>query len=272
MSKKSEQLDKLGTAMKEFERVEASRRCPPGKPLIVRLDGRAFHTFTRGLHRPFDPKLTELMKDTTAVLVKELQARIGYTQSDEITLVWYVPENSESEYIFGGRYQKLVSISAAMATAVFNKLLPNYLPTKSHLTPLFDSRAWCVDNLQDACLCLLWRKFDAVKNSISMVAQAHLSHKTLHKKGSAEKLQMLRDLGDPWENYAESYRQGSFYARVTEYRELTQVEIDKIPEMYRPTGMVERSSVQEISGKLLNENMTNDEILEFFQMKEANAV
>lgn len=239
--------DKLGDYMKGFESTEASRRAVKGMPLIARLDGRAFHTFTRGLDRPFDSSLTKLMQDTTKFLVEETNALVGYTQSDEITLIWYLPEKSESQYLFDGRYQKLSSILAALATGYFNKHLSDVLPSKANALPLFDARVWQVPTLNDAYLALLWREKDAIKNSITMVALSHFSHKSLQNVNGQVKRQMLKDVGDPWEAYASCYRKGSYFMRVAEERELTSEELSKIPEKHRPVGPVVRQTVKYIA-------------------------
>lgn len=265
MSKKSEELDKLGNYMKEFEKVETSRKCPLGKPLIVRLDGRAFHSFTQGLTRPFDNGLSELMRQTTLMLVKELHALVGYTQSDEITLIWYIPENSESQYLFGGRYQKIATIAAATATAFFNKNLSEFVPKKAHLVPVFDGRAFSVNTLHDAYLCLFWRQTDAIKNSITMTALSHFSHKKLQGVGSSKKLQMLREIGVYWEQYPEKFQRGSFFARVTAEVAFTPEELERIPEKYRPTEPVMRSFVKEVHPELKSEKVTDAEIESFFK-------
>lgn len=265
MSRKSEERDTLGTALKASEGVEAQRKCPDNKPLIVRLDGRAFHSFTNGLDKPFDMRLVELMRQTTRYLVKELGAAIGYTQSDEITLIWYVPEESESQLPFGGRFQKMASIAAALASVFFGKALEHHLPIKKAHMPIFDGRAWAVDSLREAYLNLLWRKRDAIKNSITMLALSHFSHNELHGVGSSAKLQMLRDVGDPWEDYKDSVRQGSYFARVTELTELPPETLEKIPVQYRPEGPIERSFVKEVSPVIEIEDETDENIVKMFE-------
>ena len=80
----------LGDRMKSYESLSTSRKAFKGQPLVVRLDGKSFHTFTKGLARPFDQRLSSLMVETTKALVDRFQAKVGYTQSDEITLVWHV--------------------------------------------------------------------------------------------------------------------------------------------------------------------------------------
>lgn len=89
--------DALGDRCKRFEAAEAGRRAMPGIPLLARLDGRAFHTFTRGLNRPFDERFGRCMVETARTLVDNLHALVAYTQSDEITLIWWVPANGPTE-------------------------------------------------------------------------------------------------------------------------------------------------------------------------------
>jgi tRNA(His) 5'-end guanylyltransferase len=120
-----------------------------GLPLLARLDGRAFHTFTRDLPRPYAPGMSALMIETTRYLVAEMNARVGYTQSDEISLAWYEPSSSATEYPFDGRYQKLASVLAGMASARFCQLLPTHLPSKVGTTPHFDCRVWQVPSLDE---------------------------------------------------------------------------------------------------------------------------
>jgi len=158
--------DPLGDRMKAHEMVEAGRRAEPGLPILVRLDGKAFHTFTKGLQRPFDARLHGLMDATTRHLVKESGAIVGYTQSDEISLVFHTA-TPKSEHYLGGRFQKLTSILAAMATSVFGRRLAEALPEKADKSPIFDAHAWTVPDLAEAANTLLWREQDATKNSIA---------------------------------------------------------------------------------------------------------
>src|SRR5437868_6317488 len=111
--------DTLGDRCKRFEMAEAGRKAMPGLPVLARLDGRAFHTFTRGLLRPYDTRMTHCMVETTRFLIEQLEACIGYTQSDEITLAWYEPPGSTTAYPFDGRFQKLTSVLAGLASARF---------------------------------------------------------------------------------------------------------------------------------------------------------
>jgi len=240
--------DQFGDRMKEYENVESSRKAMPGLPVLARLDGRAFHTFTKGMNRPYDIDMSEAMIETTKFLVEKTHADLGYTQSDEITLFWY-GATDESEFLFDGRFQKLTSVLAGMASAQFMKFMittSRYADRAIKLTPSFDCRVWQVSNLDVAADVFAWRVGDAIKNSISMAAQAHFSHKELQNKNSVTKKQMLLVKGVVWEHYPPFFTQGTLVARTTREVILTPMELDKIPMKHRPTGPVIRTIVSEL--------------------------
>lgn len=233
--------------MKAFEAVETSRKAEKGKPIIVRLDGKNFSTFTRGLKKPFDIRLTNLMRDTTQMLVEQSNALIGYTQSDEISLVYYMNEGSAGQYFFDGRFQKIGSVLTSMATGYFIRQLDSRIPEKYGQTPMLDARVFQVPTLNDAAKALLWRERDAIKNSITMAASEHFSHKQLHKVTSAIKLEWLRSKDAAWEDLPTRFTKGSYFRRCKVLRELTPQELSMIPEGHRPIGLVERTIVSEVN-------------------------
>ena len=110
----------LGDRMKMYEHREVGRRAMPRLPICVRIDGKTFSRFTRNLARPYDERLSELMVHTAEVLVEKTGARIGYTQSDEISLILY-SDSPNSQVYLDGRIMKLTSILASIATGVFYK-------------------------------------------------------------------------------------------------------------------------------------------------------
>lgn len=219
---------------KTFELVEAGRKAMRGLPIIARLDGRAFHTFTRGLERPYDKRMSTAMVETTRYLVFELRPLVGYTQSDEITLVWFESSESLSQYSFDGRFQKLVSITAGMASAKFSQLVLEHLPEKANFTPHFDSRVWQVPTIRDALRVLIWREDDATKNSITMAAQAYYSDRELHEQNSSQKQELLFKKGVNWNDYPTFFKRGTYLQRKTISRKLTTEELERIPEAHRP--------------------------------------
>jgi tRNA(His) 5'-end guanylyltransferase len=239
--------DELGDRMKKFEMIEAGRLFIPGLPIIARLDGKSWHTFTRGLKRPYDERLSRLMIETTKYLIDENQADLGYTQSDEITLV-FLPKN---ELIFGGRIHKLASILPSLAAAFFNAHLEREIPEKARKYPCLDCRVWQVPNIETVIEVLEWREMDATKNSITMAAGAFYSHKELHKKGSAEKHEMLHAKGVNWNDYPDFFKRGTYLKRITRERMLTAEELAKIPVAAREAVARDGHSEDDVLGGLI---------------------
>ena len=227
-------MDALGDRCKKLEMAEAGRRSMPGLPLIARLDGRAFHTFTRNLERPYDARMSRLMIETTRFLVGELNARVGYTQSDEITLAWYEPSDSTSAYPFDGRYQKMTSVLAGLASAFFCKMMMSSMPEKQEATPCFDCRVWQVPTLKEALEVFVWREDDATKNSISMAASAYYDDATLKNKDGSAKQELLFQKGINWNDYPAFFKRGSYLGRRAIERQFTDEEWQRIPEAHRP--------------------------------------
>ena len=238
--------ESLTDYVKSFESIETSRSGVNGKPIIARLDGHCFSSFTKSLSKPYDTRLTNLMRDTTRKLVSETNALIGYTQSDEITLVWYLPKDHPGQYFFGVRFQKLAGILASKATGYFIREIDRRIPEKTGSFPEFDARVWQVPTLRDAGKTLLQREQDAIKNSITMLASSYFSHKQLLSVNGETKREMLRKMGDPWEDHPTYFRKGSYFRRQIEFRKLEESEMMNIPEQHRPTQPVERSIVREV--------------------------
>lgn len=234
----------LGDRIKGYEQVSTSRKAFKGQPLVVRLDGKSFHTFARSLKRPFDQGLSDLMVLVTAELVDRFQARVGYTQSDEITLVWYVQPHEAAEYPFDGRFQKVESLTASLAAAVFNTNLQKYLPEKVGTLAIFDSRAFVVPTIKEAYHTVLWRQQDATKNAISMAAHTHFSHKSLQGvNGPAMQERLFSEKGINFNDYPSFFKRGTFVKRHTIMKNISPDEMAKIPELHRPVGPVPRSAV-----------------------------
>lgn len=221
--------DTLGDRMKDLERVEAGRKLQ--YPVCMRLDGRSFSSFTRGLPRPYDARLSKLMVDLTKALVEETGASIGYTQSDEISLVLAEPP-SKGEGYFGLKAQKLCSVTASFAGAFFARELcrvPAPIPERGGETPLFDSRAWSVPTLEDAAAVLLWRELDARKNATTMAASVYYSHAMLLKKNSDEKIKMLAEKGVIFDEYPTFFRRGTYVRRFETTKPFTTEELEALP-------------------------------------------
>lgn len=232
--------DDFGNRMKAYEAVETARKLDPAQPIYARIDGRSFSRFTSGMDRPFDARMTAAMVETTKHLVHETHARIGYTQSDEISLVW-LAEGPESDVLFSGKVQKMASVLASMSAAKFARVCP---PGYEDRLPHFDCRVFQLPSKDEAANAFLWRAMDARKNAISMVAQSKFSHKKLHQKDQKAMLAMLAEIGVEFEDFPESFRRGSFVRRYTVERLLTDEELARIPEKHRPTEPVMRSEMR----------------------------
>jgi tRNA(His) guanylyltransferase len=235
------EFSRLGALHKMFEAQE-DRRLMPGLPFVVRLDGRAFHTFTRGLARPYDERLSRSMIEVAKFLVEETHASIAYTQSDEITLT-FPNTDINAGVIYEGRVQKICSIFAALASVKMLRLIMANLPEKAHLTAVFDAKVYAYPSLELTADNILWREADATRNSLTMAAQAFYSHKELHKAGYEKKHEMLFAKGVNWNDYPVHFKRGTYVRREKVEKHLTPAELARIPEARRPTGPVIRSEL-----------------------------
>ena len=235
--------DDFGDRMKGYEAASEGARFDVLKPIYARIDGRSFSKFTRGMERPYDGRLSEAMTGTMSGLIEKTHARLGYTQSDEISLV-YVAETPESDVLFNGRPFKMTSVLAALATALFTAQLRIVgLGDYADRLPHFDCRVCQLPDRTEAVNMFLWRWKDAVKNAVQMVAQANFSTKQLHGKHGGEMREMLAEKGIEFDALPAFFRRGTFGRRVTEWRELTTDELAKIPERHRPDGPVQRHRI-----------------------------
>ena len=234
-------MDGHGDRMKGYE-ASLDLRLDPFLPIYARIDGRSFSRFTRGMKRPFDPAMSDAMIHTTAGLVEKTHARIAYTQSDEISLV-FLAVKPDADVLFGGRALKLTSVLASLATALFTARInaDAALRPYSNRLPHFDCRVCQIPTQTEAANMFVWRYKDARKNAISMTAQSVFSHKQLHGKNGGEMLEMLRGDGIEFDTYPRFFMHGTFVRRSVVMRELTVAELSHIPEKHRPSGPVERS-------------------------------
>lgn len=227
--------DDLGVRMKTFyeqiPKTKLMRRCP----VAIRIDGKAFHTFTRGFQKPFDEVLIKSMQGTMKYLCENIQGCVlGYTQSDEITLILVDYKKLTSSAFFDYEVQKLCSIAASMATMAFNKFFEKYVDeyrfskwdgvsnyedgTWGYIQTLlnavnkgamFDARCFNIPKEEVTNLCY-WRQDDASRNSIQMVGQANFSHKELHKKSRNDIQDMLMtQKGINWNDFPTYQKRGS---------------------------------------------------------------
>ncbi len=252
-------MDKMGDRMKMYEGIEANRILIPGLPICVRVDGRAFHSFTRGMGRPYDIGMSNAMIETMKYLVKETDALIGYVQSDEISLIL----SDIKEPLFGGRISKLNSVIASVATVAFNREIAKYFPDKGMAT--FDCRVWNVPNRAEAANTILWREFDATKNSISMAARSAYSHVQLKGKNGSEMQNMLMEKGINWNDYPVFFKRGTYARRETFEIRLSKDEIEKLPPKHEchvnPDTPIIRSEINLIDMPIFSKVINREEVI-----------
>lgn len=234
----------IAVRMKEYERRFTELRCMQMVPMLCRIDGKCFHTFTRGLGRPYDERLSNLMVDTAKSLLKETHANCAYTQSDEISLCWYTGR-IDAEQFFGGKAQKVASICASIATAFFNSHLSR-IPEKDGELALFDARVWELPNIHEAANYFVWREQDATRNSIAMAAQSVYSHKELYDRNCSEMQEMLFQKGINWNDYPRFFKRGTYVRKRIVDRPFMPEEVAALPprhNYFKNQDMVVRRSV-----------------------------
>lgn len=228
--------DDLGTRMKVFYENIPKTRLMRRTPVAIRIDGKSFHTFTKGFQKPFDFLLMDAMQQTMKYLCENIQGCVfGYTQSDEITLILVDYQKFTSDAWFDYEVQKLTSVSASMATMAFNKyfsenvveynlthdplvkrregLLDNYISAVEK-GALFDARCFNIPK-EEVTNLIYWRQLDATRNSIQMVGQAHFSHDELQDKTC----NMIQDMlmtkyGINWNDFTIPCKRGTACIKV----------------------------------------------------------
>lgn len=222
MSKQNEK-DQLGNRMKNYE-VRSRTSLPRRTYAIIRIDGKAFHTYTKGLNRPYDEDLMEDMNETTKFLCKNIQGtKFGYVQSDEISLLLTDFEQNDTQAWFDYEVQKMTSIAASMTTAIFNRLrlkrlkngiFANEIEEHGKMA-MFDARVFAITDPFEVANYFVWRQQDATRNSISMAAQYHCGHKATMKKSSNEKQDMIfQTTGVNWNDYPERFKRGALIQKI----------------------------------------------------------
>lgn len=167
----------LGDRMKKYENAYRNY-LPERMPVIIRIDGAHFHTYTKGMGKPFDKDIANAFWEACKYLLSNISgAKLAYHQSDEISILVTNYDKLTTQSWFENNLQKLVSVSASLATARFNEVMRQTHPEKE--LAIFDARAYVMPK-EDVNNYFLWRERDAMKNSVSMVAQSHFSNKSLH--------------------------------------------------------------------------------------------
>lgn len=238
---KSNLAERMKTYYENIPKTKLMRRVP----VAIRLDGKAFHTFTRGFKKPFDDLFINSMQQTMQYLCENIQGCIfGYTQSDEITLILIDYQKLNSAAWFDYEVQKICSISASMATMAFNKFFMfefeefnrwvyecNPTDEEKRLNDIyykamckgamFDARCFNIPK-EEVTNLIYWRQLDAMRNSIQMVGQHYFSHGQLKGKSCNDIQNMLfKEYGVNWNDYLTSYKRGSACRKVN----MTEIDI-----------------------------------------------
>lgn len=203
----------LGDRMKRYETT--TRALLPRRTYsLLRVDGRAFHSYLRGARRPFDEVFMADMDAVAEALCAEISGAVfAYAQSDEVSVLFTDFASAGTEPWFGGVVSKQVSVSAALATAVLNERRPGG-------RALFDARVFTVADAVEVANYFVWRQRDAVRNSISMAAQAQFPHRRLQGVSSGGMQELLwSEAGINWNDYPVGCRRGRVTVRKTGPRE-----------------------------------------------------
>lgn len=197
----------IGDRMKMYE-SNTDFRLNDNSWVVIRLDMKGGHNFTRNFEKPFDYMFIRWMKETAKYLCENIQnACFAYTQSDEISIIMYNGWREETDAWFANRIQKIVSVSASMATMKFNSLASGSIRRLNNA--IFDARAFSVLDMTEAKNYLFWRQLDFMKNSVQMLARSLMSHKQAMNKSVLELKDMLDDMGHPWDGIKTNYKYGS---------------------------------------------------------------
>lgn len=212
--------DALGDRIKSQYEDRTRISLPRRTYTIVRVDGKAFHTFTKGCKKPYDYDLMNIMDCTAAFMCENIQGvHLAYTQSDEISLLLTDFAKPTSAAWFDGNLQKMASVAASIATVGFNKeLLRTKLVGQSYggthqimedlKLAMFDARVFTIPDPVEVENYFIWRQTDATRNSIQMAAHAVYSHKELDGKNTSDLQDMLMDKGVNWNDYTSGEKRG----------------------------------------------------------------
>ena len=173
----------------------AKHRLTRRVPVIVRVDGRAFHTLTRNSQKPFDLHLINAMAVSAACVASEIQGfKLGYIQSDEASFVMTDYDTLQTDAWFGYVKAKVETIAASIMTAAFArcKRLANI-----EKMAFFDARSFNIPTSEVANY-FLGRAKDWHRNSVSMYARAHFSHRELKGKCIPQMHEMLHSINRNW--------------------------------------------------------------------------
>jgi len=241
-------LKELENRISEYEKNSVSKLMT-GLPIMIRFDGSSFSSFVKGLGRPYDQRLTDLMIESCKFMVEYTNARCGFVGSDEITIVLW-EEDINSQTMYNGRTEKLLSELAAKLSVKFNKLLPNYLPEKVNNEPYFDAKVWNVPSIEDVANCFWLREESVTKNSITMAALELYSSNELIGINGKVKQEMMFLKGINFNDYPADFKRGTYIQRRKEMKKFSSEELEKLPLKHQarnnPDLVIERNVIKKL--------------------------
>lgn len=200
--------DTLGDRIKSQYEDRTRFFLPRRTYTVIRVDGKAFHTLTKGCQKPFDQFLMGAMDKTAQKMCKEIQgAVLAYVQSDEISILVTDFDKITTNAWFDGNIQKMCSIAASTATLAFNQAIASNGPLASKVA-MFDARVFTIPDRTEVENYFIWRQQDATRNSLQMVARSLYSHKELDNKNQADLHNMLHAKGINWNNHTSGEKRG----------------------------------------------------------------
>ena len=203
--------DDLGRRMKRDYEDALRVFLPRRSYVVIRIDGRGFHKFTEDLERPYCRALADALDEAAMYLCQEMiGCRFAYGQSDEYSFLLTDFEREDSALWFDGNMQKIVSVSASLFTAAFQRAFA------SKKLAAFDSRVLVISQKSEVAKYFLWRQLDASANSLNMLASAHYSHRELVGKSNAEKHEMLHAKDVNWARQTADFKRGRVVRRTAE--------------------------------------------------------
>lgn len=230
----------LGDLYKEVEGEQGNWSFQPEEAFIIRVDGRAFHTFTSGMEKPFSEVLDQCRNAAAEAVLKSMKPAFVYHQSDELSFVWDKVREPAVEHIFSGRSDKILTLVASLTSSAF---IREYIKLTGDFskTPHFDGRVAArftgegTEALEAAIKCVQWRENDALRNSMQMFGQSMFSHKQLNKKSVGDIYDMcLAEKGEDWYKADPAFRRGTYVTIGKVDRPITEEQRLLIPEKHRP--------------------------------------
>lgn len=235
--------DTLGDRMKQYEQQVTTSKFLMNAPVYARLDGCAFHTFTKGFRRPYCTSFQTAMQNTARYLVDKTGASLAYQQSDEISLV-FLPSPTGNIPFFEGSQFKGTSVLASTATAKFMaecvSSTPELAARAIEKMPRFDCRMFAMPSIEETASMLYWRSKDAERNAISSACSVYYNHKTLLNVPTERRLSLIAQAGVDWSTVPDYFKFGTWVIKQFTQVDLPQETIDRIPVKHRPTDPVYR--------------------------------